>query len=152
MIAGPSEIAVLADETAKPNELAADLLSQAEHDARACSVLVTTSRELAEEVSAEVEKQLKPYRVKDCRASIADYGVIYVTETEDEAIETVNRLAPEHLEIMTENPMEKVGTNSSCWGYFFRTLQCGTSWRLLCWSKPRIANQWNSPFFKSIKY
>jgi histidinol dehydrogenase len=110
MIAGPSEIAILADETAKPNELAADLLSQAEHDARACSVLVTTSTELAEAVSAEVDRQLETLPRKSiAEQSIADYGVIYVTETEDEAIETVNRLAPEHLEIMMENPMEKVG-------------------------------------------
>ena len=110
MIAGPSEIAILADETAKPNELAADLLSQAEHDARACSVLVTTSRELAEAVSAEVDQQLETLPRKSiAEQSIADYGAIYVTETVDEAIETVNRLAPEHLEIMMENPMEKVG-------------------------------------------
>lgn len=110
MIAGPSEIAVLADETARANEIAADLLSQAEHDARACSVLVTPSRTLAEAVALEVEKQLETLPRKTIAAqSIADYGVIYVTETEEEAIETINRLAPEHLEIMMENAMEKVG-------------------------------------------
>ena len=83
MIAGPSEIAILADETAKPNELAADLFSQAEHDARACSVFVTTSRELAEAVSAEVERQLETLlpRKSIAEQSIADYGAIYVTET-----------------------------------------------------------------------
>ncbi|WP_071393599.1 histidinol dehydrogenase [Bacillus tuaregi] len=110
MIAGPSEIAVLADETARANEIAADLLSQAEHDARACSVLVTPSRKLAEAVAQEVEKQLATLPRKSIAAqSIADYGVIYVTETEAEAIETINQLAPEHLEIMMENAMEKVG-------------------------------------------
>ncbi|WP_338449381.1 histidinol dehydrogenase [Niallia oryzisoli] len=110
MIAGPSEIAVLADETARANEIAADLLSQAEHDARACSVLVTPSRTLAEAVAYEVEKQLETLPRKTIAAqSIADYGVIYVTETEEEAIETINQLAPEHLEIMMENAMEKVG-------------------------------------------
>jgi histidinol dehydrogenase len=110
MIAGPSEITVLADETARANEIAADLLSQAEHDARACSVLVTTSRKLAEETAAEVEKQLAVLPRKDIAApSIADYGAIYVAETVDEAIETVNKLAPEHLEIIMENAMEKVG-------------------------------------------
>jgi len=110
MIAGPSEIAVLADDTARANEIAADLLSQAEHDARACSVLVTPSRTLAEAVSMEVEKQLETLPRKSIAAqSIADYGVIYVTETEEEAIETINELAPEHLEIMMENAMEKVG-------------------------------------------
>ncbi len=110
MIAGPSEIAILADETARPNELAADLLSQAEHDARACSVLVTASRTLAEAVSNEVDRQLETLPRKSiAEQSIANYGAIYVTETEDEAIETINQLAPEHLEIMMENPMEKVG-------------------------------------------
>jgi histidinol dehydrogenase len=110
MIAGPSEIAILADETARPNELAADLLSQAEHDARACSVLVTASRTLAEAVSNEVDRQLETLPRKSiAEQSIANYGAIYVTETEDEAIETINRLAPEHLEIMMENPMEKLG-------------------------------------------
>jgi histidinol dehydrogenase len=110
MIAGPSEIAVLADDSARANEVAADLLSQAEHDARACSVLVTPSSTLAERVAAEVEKQLETLPRREMAAkSIADYGVIYVTETVDEAIETVNRLAPEHLEIIMENAMEKVG-------------------------------------------
>lgn len=110
MIAGPSEIAVLADETARPNEIAADLLSQAEHDVRACSVLVTPSRALAEAVSVEVDKQLETLPRKSiAEKSIADYGVIYVTETEEEAIQTINQLAPEHLEIMMENAMEKVG-------------------------------------------
>lgn len=110
MIAGPSEIAVLADDTARANEIAADLLSQAEHDARACSVLVTPSQQLAEAVSLEVEKQLETLPRKSIAAqSIADYGVIYVTETVEEAIETINELAPEHLEIMMEHAMEKVG-------------------------------------------
>jgi len=110
MIAGPSEIAILADETAKANEVAADLLSQAEHDARACSVLVTNSRILAEAVSSEVDKQLETLpRKRIAEQSIANYGAIYLTETVEEAIETVNRLAPEHLEILMENPMEKVG-------------------------------------------
>ena len=110
MIAGPSEIAVLADDSARANEVAADLLSQAEHDVRACSVLVTPSSILAERVAEEVEKQLETLPRREMAAqSIADYGVIYVTETVDEAIETVNRLAPEHLEIIMEDAMEKVG-------------------------------------------
>ncbi|MBB6445100.1 histidinol dehydrogenase [Bacillus benzoevorans] len=110
MIAGPSEITVLADETARANEIAADLLSQAEHDARACSVLVTTSRKLAEETASEVEKQLAVLPRKEIAApAIADYGAIYVAETVDEAIETVNKLAPEHLEVIMENAMEKIG-------------------------------------------
>ncbi len=110
MIAGPSEIAILADETARPEEIAADLLSQAEHDPRACSVLVTPSQHFAEVVSQEVEKQLATLPRKDIAArSVADYGAIYVTDTIEEAVETVNQLAPEHLEIITENAIELLG-------------------------------------------
>lgn len=110
MIAGPSEIAILADETARADEVAADLLSQAEHDPRACSVLVTPSPELAEAVATEVEKQLAVLPRREIAAqSIADYGAIYVTENIDEAVETVNQLAPEHLEVMTANAMELLG-------------------------------------------
>ncbi|MDR6999476.1 histidinol dehydrogenase [Neobacillus niacini] len=110
MIAGPSEIAVLADETARAGEIAADLLSQAEHDPRACSVLVTPSQRLADEVSLEVEKQLALLPRKEIAArSIEDYGVIYVAANLDEAVETINVLAPEHLEIITENAMELLG-------------------------------------------
>lgn len=110
MIAGPSEIVVLADQSAKPNEVAADLLSQAEHDERASSVLVTPSLELAKEVAKEVEKQLTDLPRKGiAETSIKDFGAIYVTETMYEAISIVNKLAPEHLEILTENPMEYLG-------------------------------------------
>jgi histidinol dehydrogenase len=110
MIAGPSEIAILADETARAAEVAADLLSQAEHDPRACSVLVTPSQRLAEEVAQEVEKQLATLPRKEIAArSIADYGAIYVTDSIDEAVQTVNQLAPEHLEIITENALELLG-------------------------------------------
>ncbi|MEK4538794.1 histidinol dehydrogenase [Peribacillus sp. FSL K6-1552] len=107
MIAGPSEIAVLADDSAIASEVAADLLSQAEHDARACSVLVTTSMELAEEVLAEVNKQvaLLP-RCDIAAASINDYGRIVVCENMVEAVGAINELAPEHLEIMTYNSLE----------------------------------------------
>lgn len=110
MIAGPSEIAVLADDTARASEVAADLLSQAEHDERACCVLVTTSQELAEQVSKEVVLQLETLpRKVIAEQSIADYGAIYVADTLEEAIFTINTLAPEHLEVMTANPMELLG-------------------------------------------
>lgn len=110
MIAGPSEIAVLADETAVAAEAAADLLSQAEHDVRACSVLVTVSEKLAEEVAREVEKQLAELPRKEIAAqSIENYGAIYVAKDMDEAVETVNQLAPEHLEIIAENAVELAG-------------------------------------------
>lgn len=110
MIAGPSEIAVLADDTAYADEVAADLLSQAEHDSRACSVLVTPSLKLAEAVAAEVDKQLAVLpRREIAERSIADYGAIYVTADLEEAIATVNQLAPEHLEVVVENAMEVLG-------------------------------------------
>lgn len=110
MIAGPSEIAILADDTARPDEVAADLLSQAEHDERACSVLVTTSQALAEATSVEVEKQLSVLPRKEiAEKSINDYGAIYVADTMDEAIDAINQLAPEHLEVITENAMELLG-------------------------------------------
>lgn len=110
MIAGPSEISILADETARANEVAADLLSQAEHDERACSVLVTTSETLAHEVAGEVMKQLAELPRKEIAAkAIENFGAIYIARDMDEAVATVNQLAPEHLEIMTANAMELLG-------------------------------------------
>ena len=104
MIAGPSEIAVLADDTAFPDEIAADLLSQAEHDPLACAMLVTPSEQLAKKVAEEVEKQLNTLpRQEVARASIENFGVIYLAETVSDAVEAINSLAPEHLEIVTKN-------------------------------------------------
>ncbi|MBT2678930.1 histidinol dehydrogenase [Bacillus sp. ISL-35] len=110
MIAGPSEIGILADDTARANEIAADLLSQAEHDPRACAVLVTTSRTLAEDVLDEVYKQLSHLPRKDiATVAIEDFGAIYVAANLEEAIGAINQLAPEHLEVVTENPVELLG-------------------------------------------
>jgi len=104
MIAGPSEIAVLADDTAFADEIAADLLSQAEHDKLACAILVTTSEQLAKKVADEVEKQLTILpREEVARASIENFGAIYVADTLADAIDAINSLAPEHLEIVTKN-------------------------------------------------
>jgi histidinol dehydrogenase len=110
MIAGPSEIGILADDTARANEIAADLLSQAEHDPRACAVLVTTSSTLAADVQNEVYKQLSQLPRKEIATqAIEDFGAIYVAADMDEAVAAINQLAPEHLEIVTENPMELLG-------------------------------------------
>ncbi|KAJ0074280.1 histidinol dehydrogenase [Bacillus altitudinis] len=110
MIAGPSEIAVLADETAAAHEVAADLLSQAEHDALASSILVTPSKVLAERVQAEVQAQLDTLPRKSIAAqSIQDHGHIYVTESLDRAVDIVNQLAPEHLEVLTAYPASLLG-------------------------------------------
>ncbi|QBP40479.1 histidinol dehydrogenase [Paenisporosarcina antarctica] len=104
MIAGPSEIAIIADETAYADEVAADLLSQAEHDPMACPILLTTSDFFAHEVAHEVEKQLITLpREKIARAAVEKFGKIYVAETIDGIIEAVNKLAPEHLEIIANN-------------------------------------------------
>ena len=109
MIAGPSEIAILADDTAIPAEVAADLLSQAEHDALSCSILVTPSESLAIAVAEEVDQQLARLPRREIASqSIENFGAIYVTKTMDETIETINKVAPEHLEILTENAMECV--------------------------------------------
>ncbi|MCI8661772.1 MAG: histidinol dehydrogenase [Hungatella sp.] len=106
-IAGPSEILVLADETANPKFVAADLLSQAEHDELASAILVTTSRELAEKVAAEVDMFVKELSRKEIlEKSLENFGYILVAETMEEAIDTANAIASEHLEIVTKNPFE----------------------------------------------
>lgn len=110
MVAGPSEVMVIADEKANAEYVAADLLSQAEHDKMAASILVTTSMELAEEVSKEIEKQLKLLsRENIARESIDNNGLIVVTENLDDAFIVANEIAPEHLELELENPFEYIG-------------------------------------------
>ena len=107
MIAGPSEIGILADGSARPDFLAIDLLSQAEHDEMASSILITTESELAERVSEEIEVYLeKLSREEIARKSIEERGAIIITSTMDEAIGLMNEIAPEHLEIVTKSPME----------------------------------------------
>ena len=106
-VAGPSEILVLADETANPRYVAADLLSQAEHDEMASAILITTSQELAEKVSKQVEIFIEELsRTEIMRKSVDNYGYILVAKDMDEAIDTANEIASEHLEIMTKNPFD----------------------------------------------
>ena len=107
MIAGPSEIGILADESAKTNYLAIDLLSQAEHDEMASSLLITTSQEIANKTSIEVDTYLqKLNRAKIATTSINERGCIIVAKDMDEAISLMNEIAPEHLEVVTKNPFE----------------------------------------------
>lgn len=107
MIAGPSEILIVADGTNNPAHLAADMLSQAEHDKMASAVLVTDSMELAEKVSEELEKQLAVLpRVDIARPSIDNNGKIIVADTLDKAIDIANEIAPEHLELCVDNPFD----------------------------------------------
>ena len=110
MIAGPSEILVLADETANPKFLAADLMSQAEHDKLASAIMVTTSETLAYETVSQIERQVQMLSRKDIiETSLTNYGVIIVCDTMEKAVEMANALAPEHLEVCCKNPLEYVG-------------------------------------------
>ncbi len=109
-IAGPSEIVVLADESADPRFIAADMLSQAEHDEMASAVLVTPSQGLADAVASELERQVATLpRVDIARRSLEQYGAILIVDNLDEGLDVVNKLAPEHLEVMTEDPLDLLG-------------------------------------------
>lgn len=106
-IAGPSEILVLADETCNPRYVAADLLSQAEHDELASAILITTNEEVAKKVSDEIDEFLKTLsRAEIIKKSLDNYGYAFVAENMDDAIEAANAIASEHLEIITANPFE----------------------------------------------
>lgn len=106
-VAGPSEILVIADDTANPRYVAADLLSQAEHDQLASAILLTTSKELADKVSAEVDIFLKELsRTEIIEKSLENYGYIILCDSIDDAIDAANKIASEHLEILTKNPYE----------------------------------------------
>jgi histidinol dehydrogenase len=110
MIAGPSDIVVLADEGQNPSYIAADLLSQAEHDPFSSAVCVTPSLSLAKQVQEEVRKQLATLpRVDIASQSLENLGAIYVTKTIEEAVEVVNQLAPEHLEVLVDSPFDMIG-------------------------------------------
>ncbi|MCH3999780.1 MAG: histidinol dehydrogenase [Lachnospiraceae bacterium] len=106
-VAGPSEILVIADETANPRYVAADLLSQAEHDPMASAILLTTSRKLAEQVSSEIDEFLKTLsRAEIIRQSLDNYGYLFVGGTMDQLVDAANAIASEHMEIVTKNPFE----------------------------------------------
>lgn len=109
MIAGPSEISIVADETAIPRFVAADLLSQAEHDEQAVAICITTSEKVAKEAQTEVKKQTESLARKEMiDKAIKDYGRIILVDTLSEAFDLVNHIAPEHLELMIENPFEQM--------------------------------------------
>ncbi|MBB6673153.1 histidinol dehydrogenase [Cohnella nanjingensis] len=110
-IAGPSEIVVLADDSADPRYVAADMLSQAEHDEMASAVLVTTSERLAQAVAAELDRQVATLpRREIAERSLEQYGAILTVGSLAEGVEVINKLAPEHLEVITEDPMAVLGT------------------------------------------
>ena len=110
MIAGPSEILIIADETANPKFLAADLMSQAEHDVLASAILLTTSEKIAEETISQIYTQIDKLSRKDIiNKSLDDFGAVIVCDNIEQAVEFANELAPEHLEVCAENPMEYIG-------------------------------------------
>ena len=107
MVAGPSEILIVADEKANPKYIAADLMSQAEHDELASSILVTTSQELADKVNKEIEVQVKKLSRRNIiESSLINFGKIVICKSIEECIELANLIAPEHLELLIDNPME----------------------------------------------
>lgn len=110
MIAGPSEILIVADDSAKPEFLAADLMSQAEHDVLASAILLTNSEKIASETVEALKRQVEDMPRKDTiKTSLKDYGAIIVCQNLREAVDFANELAPEHLEMCVENPMEYIG-------------------------------------------
>lgn len=110
MVAGPSEILVLADETANPKFLAADLMSQAEHDVLASSILLTTSQRVAEETVKEISRQVQSLSRREIiEKSLDEYGAVVVCSSMEQAVVFANDLAPEHLEVCVKNPMEYIG-------------------------------------------
>jgi len=109
MIAGPSEVLVIADENANPKYIAADLMSQAEHDKLASSILVTTSKELAEKVDKELERQVQYLNRKEIiEYSLDNFGATIIVKNIDEAFEVANEIAPEHLEILVKDPISQL--------------------------------------------
>lgn len=124
-IAGPSEILVIADETANPRYVAADLLSQAEHDEMASAILITTSKELAEKVSAQVDEFIKVLSRKEIiRKSIDTYGYILLADNMADAVEAANAIASEHLEIVTANPFDVMTRIKNAGAIFIGAYSC----------------------------
>jgi len=122
MIAGPSEILVMADETANPKFVAADLMSQAEHDKLASAILITTDPALPDKVEAEVLRQLEYLERREIiEASLSNYGAILIAQSTEQAVELANAIAPEHLEVEMKNPLEYIGRLDNAGSVFLGT-------------------------------
>ena len=144
-IAGPSEILVLADETANPHFVAADLLSQAEHDELACAILITTSREFADKVDEEVKGFVEVLSRKEIiQKSLDNFGYILIAEDMEEAIEAANEIAPEHMEIVTANPFEDMMKVKNAGAIFIGEYSSEPLGDYFAGSEPRTSYQWNS--------
>ena len=143
-IAGPSEILVLADETANPRYVAADLLSQAEHDELACAILITTSREFADKVDQEVKGFVEVLSRKEIiQKSLDNFGYILIAEDMDEAIEAANEIAPEHMEIVTANPFEDMMKVKNAGAIFIGEYSSEPLGDYFAGPKPRTSHQRN---------
>ncbi|MBR6420632.1 MAG: histidinol dehydrogenase [Oscillospiraceae bacterium] len=122
MVAGPSEVLVMADDTANPKYVAADLMSQAEHDKLASAILVTTSERVANETLAEFERQTAYLERREIiKASLDNYGAILICDTPEQAVELANAVAPEHLEVLMQNPLEYIGKLDNAGSVFLGT-------------------------------
>ena len=122
MIAGPSEVLVMADDTANPKYVAADLMSQAEHDKLASSILVTTSERVANETLAEFERQMAYLERREIiKSSLDNFGAILICDTPEQAVALANEVAPEHLEVLMENPLEYIGKLDNAGSVFLGT-------------------------------
>jgi len=149
MIAGPSEILVVADALSNPAHVAADLLSQAEHDKMASAVLVCDSIDLANKVSEEIEKQIPNLlRSEIARVSIDDNGKIIVADDLKKAIDIANEIAPEHLELCMDNPFDYLDSIKHA-GSIFMGRYCPEALRLLCRTQPHPAHKRYCKIFKS---
>ena len=145
MIAGPSEILVIADETADPKFLAADLMSQAEHDRLASAILLTTSEKLAEETVKEIKRQLETLSRREIiEDSLTNYGVIMVCSDMDEAVELANTIAPEHLEVMAENPLSYIGRLNNAGSVFLGKYAPEPLGDYYAGAESCFADQWDS--------
>ncbi|MBQ6041813.1 MAG: histidinol dehydrogenase [Oscillospiraceae bacterium] len=122
MVAGPSEVLVMADDTANPKYVAADLMSQAEHDKLASSILVTTSERVANETLAEFERQMAYLERREIiKSSLDNFGAILICDTPEQAVALANEVAPEHLEVLMENPLEYIGKLDNAGSVFLGT-------------------------------
>ena len=122
MVAGPSEVLVMADDTANPKYVAADLMSQAEHDRLASAILVTTSERVANETLKEFERQMAYLERREIiKASLDSFGAILICDTPEQAVALANEVAPEHLEVLMENPLEYIGKLDNAGSVFLGT-------------------------------
>ena len=150
-IAGPSEILVLADETANPRYVAADLLSQAEHDEMASAILITTSRTLAGQVAAEIDRFVEKLSRKEIiTKSLENYGYILVADSLDDAIATVNEIASEHLELVTKNPFEVMTKIRNAGAIFIGEYSLRAARRLLCGTESCASDQRYGEVFSAL--